>query len=147
MKINCHNYDYLILRQLQHQIVASFSGHSQIFYLTAVFSPQLRDKIWEWPGNKASQIAWSKFCILFVNSVQICSGGYSYQLQYLVTATKIILYKAQLNKFCMNDAVAQNGTYLIEVTWHVSDWYNNVLLTLMNHTRLHYNSYNASLML
>ena len=45
--------------------LASFPGHSQILsrsrgerrccvYVSSEFSPQLRDKIWEWPGNEAT---------------------------------------------------------------------------------------------
>ena len=42
----------LILASLPH------SQATPRFYLTAKFSPQLRDKIWEWPENKA--IPWGQ---------------------------------------------------------------------------------------
>ena len=46
-------------------MVASFPGHSQIL---SEFSPQLRDKIWEWPGNKVASVPglppfWSPICV------------------------------------------------------------------------------------
>ena len=34
-----------------YSALASFRGHSQIL---SCFSPQLRDKIWKWPGNEAN---------------------------------------------------------------------------------------------
>ena len=37
--------------------VALFPGHSQILSCShgETFSPRLRDKIWEWPGNEARE--------------------------------------------------------------------------------------------
>ena len=45
-------------KEIGPQHVASFPGHSQILshsHGEKSGSPRLRDKIWEWPGNKATQ--------------------------------------------------------------------------------------------
>ena len=42
----------LFISEEYRQKVASFPGHSQILSRNSEFSTQLRDKIWEWPGNE-----------------------------------------------------------------------------------------------
>ena len=48
------NKPHLVLKR---QVLASFPGHSQILSRSCgENSTELRDKIWEWPGNEARQV-------------------------------------------------------------------------------------------
>ena len=54
--------------------LASFPGHSQILSRSSVeFSPWLRDKIWEWPGNEAKTCLLRTRCGLLI--VRATTGG------------------------------------------------------------------------
>ena len=59
-------------------LLASFPGHSQILsqlWTKLEFSPQLQDKIWEWPGNEA--IYSQQLKLMFTQLCHSCSYSYA----------------------------------------------------------------------